>query len=144
MNHGRYNGFIASTLIDALRSCNTPDTQRLKVLDHAFRERVEWAHADTQQRVAFLWQIDCWAEDGEIAVVTSGMDCDCSRWEDDVRLVPATVSAVDKWLDDFYAGAEGPQGHRLMRPSEAKLLRRTSRDLALEAFEDGHAHSVHY
>lgn len=82
-------------------------------------------------------------EGGEVAIVYGGVDCDGGRWDDCTAIVPATVVAVEHWLNDYYDGAEGPQWHRLSRPSSARELTRSSRDLALEAFEDGHAHVIY-
>lgn len=97
-----------------------------------------------QNRATILRQVAEYAEKGKIAMVNSGMDCDCSRWENSVSIIRATVKSVDKWVDDFYKNAEGPQSYRLERPSVAKQLQHSSRDLALEAFEDGHPYSISY
>lgn len=79
-----------------------------------------------------------------VAIVTSGMDCDCSAWSNRVTLVPAMPIYVARWIEQFYADAEGPQSYQLMKPSKAAKLKEGHRDLALEAFEDGHPHSVTY
>lgn len=92
-----------------------------------------------------LWvEIRRKAEGGEVAVVHNGMDCDCSRWEGVVVYLPANLKEVEGWVESFYDNAEGPQGHYLEYPSVAASLRSSSRDLALEAFENGHPHSIHY
>jgi len=87
-----------------------------------------------QTRIAEL------AENGRIAIVYGGIDCDGGRWDNRVALVPATVVAVNRWIDRYHFNAEGPQWQTLARPSEVADLREDTRDLALEAFEDGHAH----
>ena len=92
--------------------------------------------------MTLIRQVKEFAEQGKVAMVNSGMDCDCSRWENAYSIIPATVEAVDAWVNDFYSNAEGPQSYRLERPSVAKKLQRSSRDLALEAFEDGHPYSI--
>ena len=97
-----------------------------------------------QKRATILRQVVEYAENGKIAMVNSGMDCDCSRWENSVSVIRATVKSVDKWVNDFYSSAEGPQSYRLERPSVARTLQHSSRDLALEAFEDGHPYSISY
>jgi len=96
------------------------------------------------RRMTMIRQVKEFAESGKIAMVNSGMDCDCSRWENSVSIIRATVKSVDKWVNDFYANAEGPQSCRLERPSVARKLQHSSRDLALEAFEDGHPYSISY
>ena len=83
------------------------------------------------------------AQDGRVAIVYGGIDCDCSRWDNRVSLVPATHWAVARWVDSYMEGAEGPQWWHLSRPSAAPRWS-SSRDLALEAFEDGHPHIVYY
>lgn len=126
-------------------AAGVPDEgRRLAVLDLLLRDRLDDSRRATQRRRAHLRQIVELAEGGQIAIVTSGMDCDCSAWTGSVSYVPATVAAVDEWLEDFYGNAEGPQGHYLAAPSVARRVQRTSRDLALEAYEDGHPHVVHY
>lgn len=79
-----------------------------------------------------------------IAIVTSGMDCDGARWDNAVHIVPAIPSMVDQWLDSYYTGAEGPQSHYFARPSATRALKRTTRDLAMEAHENGHDHVLYY
>lgn len=79
-----------------------------------------------------------------VAMVTNGMDCDCSSWSDRVTIVEAIPRHVERVIDDYYAGAEGPQGHYLAPPSTVAELETEYRDLALEAYEDGHAHVVYY
>jgi len=96
------------------------------------------------RRMTMIRQVKEFAESGKIAMVNSGMDCDCSRWENAYSIIPATVEAVDAWVDHFYSNAEGPQSCHVERVSVAKRLQRSSRDLALEAFEDGHPYSISY
>lgn len=114
------------------------DVDRLKLCVGLFDDQYRVAHDAVQERLHI--HRACWdmAEWGKIAIVTWGRDCDMSEWRDSVCLVKANWSAVIRWLDDFYANAEGPQGYQLMKPSEAKLLKRSSRDLAAEAWENGH------
>lgn len=83
------------------------------------------------------------AEDGRVAVVHGGIDCDGGRWDDVVVILPATVMDVARWDDDFFDHAEGPQWRRLRTPSDAADLQASHRDLALEAFEDGHPHAIY-
>jgi hypothetical protein len=46
------------------------------------------------------------------------------------------VDHVTKWAD-------GPVYFDVMKPRDAKRVRYQSRDLVLEAFEDGHPHCIH-
>jgi hypothetical protein len=121
------------------------DTKSLWFLNR-LEERKHLLSDATDARMArqrLLRDVVEFAEKGKVALVNSGMDCDCSRWENNVSLVKATVKDVDQWIDQFYANAEGPQSHYIQRPSVARMLTRSSRDLALEAFEDGHQHVVY-
>jgi hypothetical protein len=95
------------------------------------------------KRAEFAARIHQFAEDGFVAVVYGGMDCDCARWDDRVVILPAIPTVVVHWIDQYNEGAEGPQWTNLERPSIANELTPSSRDLALEAFEDGHPHSIH-
>jgi len=103
----------------------------------------EGCHEATEQRRSFIASIEQFAEGGMVAIYSSGMDCDCSRWENRrERVVPANVRDVEAALDDIYSGAEGPMSLWLDRPSARPP--ESHRDLALEAFEDGHPHVVFY
>ena len=78
-----------------------------------------------------------------VAIVYGGRDCDMVQWRDEVALVPATVSHVEKWTDEYMAAAEGPQWWRVASTIEAALLRPSKRDLIAEAHEDGHPHVIY-
>jgi hypothetical protein len=83
-------------------------------------------------------------EDGHYGVVVRGMDCDCTRfhWES----VKTFRGIVDVWrfVELQYREAEGPLSVVFAKPSEVQDGWHESRDLALEAFEDGHPHCVFY
>lgn len=80
------------------------------------------------------------AEDGRVAVNYSGMDCDCSQFAGSY-LMPAVPVAVRHYIADAQHWADGPIYHSISRPSERAPS--YSRDLALEAFEDGRPFSIH-
>lgn len=84
---------------------------------------------------------DC-TEDGLIAKVTEGMDCDCSKYRRVYHVPTPTVMAWVQYCDNEYHYADGPMRIWVARPSE-EPERSESRDLALEAFEDGHPHVVY-
>ncbi|WP_114947272.1 hypothetical protein [Microvirga calopogonii] len=79
-------------------------------------------------------------EGGKVAIAYGGIDCDGGRWDNRVSTVPASPVAVERWYDRYEARAEGPQWQTLEKPSVASDLVEDDRDLALEAFEDGHSH----
>lgn len=93
-----------------------------------------------ERRQALKHAIERKQEDGRIAVVFGGVDCDGGMWDNRVDLIPANVVAFIRWENLYEDGAEGPQWHHIARPSEVEGLEKTSRDLGMEAFENGHQH----
>ena len=79
-------------------------------------------------------------EDGMVALVISGMDCDGVEWSNDVTIVPALVAAMREANE--YAWADGPIDIVRMAPSEAMKLEYHSRDRVAAAHEDGHPWSI--
>lgn len=118
------------------------DCKVLKLLAKLYGARLKERRFARLQRLAFLQQIRDYAEDGQIAVVWSGMDCDGVRYSGDVRMVSATKQDVTEHIDHVYEWADGPCVYSLMRPSCARELEYQSRDLAAEAHEDGHSHCL--
>ena len=82
------------------------------------------------------------AEHGRVAVVESGRDCDGVRYSGRVRVIRARLKDLLELEDGIAEWADGPFTLRLERPSIARRLEYTSRDLGLEAFENGHAHLI--
>ena len=78
---------------------------------------------------------------GVIGVVESGMDCDCSQYTHCTTIENPTAVKLEKDAEHRYEWADGPMGVSYCRPDE--LPGNSSRDLALEAFEDGHPHVVY-
>lgn len=119
------------------------DTRGLQILNnwdlnHAV---IASAHEATQARRNFIARISECNEGGFVAIYSSGMDCDCSSWENRRhRVVPATVKDVEEAFDDILNWADGPMSLWVDRPSAQYEV--SHRDLALEAFEDGHPHVV--
>lgn len=80
---------------------------------------------------------------GQVGVITHGMDCDCCECHrEDVRPAFRSVIEASRFLDISYSDAEGPHTVSFVQPGKIDRGRNGSRDRALEAFEDGHAHSV--
>lgn len=120
------------------------DSRRLKILDTCLCERLFLLHQQTQKRASFLRSIVEMAEGGQVAVVWSGMDCDCVKYSNDVRLVEANKFAVEQHIDWMSDALDGPAGFYITSPSRAKQLKYNSRDLAMEAYENGHPHHITY
>ena len=92
------------------------------------------AQADFAKRIADH------AEGGKVAVVHGGRDCDGVEFHGLVHILPATAVHVDRFLNEIHECAEGPTWWNLERPSVAEGIESSSRDLTMEAFENGHPH----
>lgn len=70
------------------------------------------------------------------------IDCDqfSRNYEDEIS---ANVVAVERWQDRFYEDAEGPRSWYFLEP-ETPRVEESTRDYALEAFENGHSYSITY
>ena len=80
--------------------------------------------------------------DGKIGLYVWQMDCDCASF-DSLTVLDADWYTVVKEIIQVYDWAEGQVSWGLRDPREAKDFRSTSRDHALEAFEEGHPHVVY-
>jgi hypothetical protein len=134
--------------------------ERLAWLEHCSGGRLDYLHEQTQGRINLIRKIQDCTEDGKVCTVWGGMDCDCATWEGRVTThsladeydmhdgdgnpYKSLTHAVLAYIDRQYENAEGRLHFDVLRPSEAKDVESSSRDLALEAFEDGHPHVVYY
>ncbi len=94
------------------------------------------------KREAEAMRIAALAEDGKIAIMVSGMDADCVKYSGRATVVPATFMHVRQYIDREYEYAEGVMSFSTQRPSKANV-KWQSRDLAMEAHENGHPHVVY-
>ena len=92
------------------------------------------------ERAALAAELSDCTVDGVTGVVESGRDCDCVSYVWGHRKQFAGVFAYEKFRQDAIYWSDGIHYVSLCRPDELPESR--SRDLALEAFEDGHAHCV--
>jgi hypothetical protein len=127
-----------------LRKAGFSDADVLKHLDTFAAPSLERRHEATQERVAIIRQLSELSEAGKIAIVESGMDCDCVAYTGNVRTCSSDSASFWETVNKMYENAEGPISWYLARPSEARNIKSTSRDLAFEAYEDGHPHVVFY
>ncbi len=93
-----------------------------------------------EEKAQLIGRIKECNQGGKVQVGYWQMDCDCASWEGGIT-VPATVVHVNRAIEGLYDGAEGPVRWWITTPDDK--IARNSRDHALEAFEDGHAHSVY-
>ena len=77
---------------------------------------------------------------GETGIVESGRDCDCVVYCYGRVETFSGVMAFEKFRDEQVAGSDGIHYVSMCRPDD--LPESESRDLAMEAYEDGHAHVV--
>lgn len=93
-------------------------------------------------RQALKATIDSKAEGGMVAVIESGIDCDGvtggSVWS-----VAASAMAVEMVYQRIINSAEGMTTIEIVSPSEAAGIEFQTRDLALEAFEEGRQHCIY-
>jgi hypothetical protein len=105
--------------------------------------RRKYPHRTLSDRPRMKGIIQQYEEDGKIAIVYGGMDCDGCKWDGCVDIVPAQLVHVESWISHYYEWAEGYQWHDFAKPSQAKHLEESHRDLAMEAHEDGHPHVLY-
>ena len=100
---------------------------------------------DINQRAAIRERILAVAVNGEYGIICSGMDCDCTayRWES-VQKVPTNWFAFMRSIYSHEESLDGPESTHYVRPDEVEDGKHIRRDLALEAYEDGHPSVVYY
>ena len=123
--------------------------------------RLERLHADTQRRIAENAVIQR-AESlcCPIAVVWSGRDCDGVAFSGRVSLIDLNPespwgtdkngepfkslrAAVTRHINKTYDYADGPMSYVIMSKADAEYVEYASRDLGMEAFENGHSHVLY-
>jgi len=110
-----------------------------------------WAKLDCKKfgtdylakKIHKIKKINSLAEDGKILVIVGGRDCDGSEYYGQTYLIDANYTSVthfEEWQAD---GADGVIGFDYDKPSNEVEYSYSSRDLALEAFENGHNHIIY-
>lgn len=84
--------------------------------------------------------IETYAFEGEIKVVESGRDCDGVEYDGRVHTIVADFENFEALDDEIGEWADGPY-HLAIVPWDTDV-RYSSRDLVMEAHEDGHPHSI--
>jgi len=128
--------------IEKPRDFNSPRARRYRKLIGEYRRVLKECQIDDllrkRERInEIIKRHNC---DGVIHIVWEAQDCD-HVYTKDVTQIPATFIHYVKWEDDFYHYAEGPQSHWITQPFDRPT--RITRDLGLEAFENGHPHLIH-
>lgn len=114
-----------------------------KMLKKVMRFAVSYTNDWLQDRAALKQCIARCSEGGRVLIVESGRDCDGAEWRDRTHTLPATVTHYVAGFMLRCDGADGPIYWDIDKPSRRAFYRASTRDLALEAFEDGHAHVIH-
>lgn len=125
-----------------------PERRILKLLDHVHGDRLQQRHEATREYLDFVIRVKQCTEDGKICLVESGRDCDGVQYSGHTSTIEAKegetmLQAVKREMALAYQNAEGPCHVYVASPSEAEFIEYSSRDLVMEAYEDGHAHSIH-
>ena len=101
-------------------------------------------HGDINYRAELWDEITVPSVNGRVGVIVSGSDCDCvSYYRECVTNLPAGAFIHQKETEHHEAYLDGPESVRYVTPSVIDPSNNHSRDLALEAFEDGHPHVVY-
>jgi hypothetical protein len=119
---------------------------------NAFGKRIWWFNHDPDQKARrdhFSEKFElaarieeCKTPDGKIWYTMWQRDCDMCEGTDGPYQMEANVFVWQKMVNRDQRGAEGPMSHSILTAAEAEEFKPESRDLALEAFEDGHPHMV--
>lgn len=106
-------------------------------------QSTSWVHERINDRVRLKHTLQQEGHSGQIVVWTQTVDCDHSQ-RTTRKTVPTYKSVMEMWMvvENFFNGLEGYGNIVFAEPNENEDFSE-SRDLALEAFEDGHAHVVH-
>jgi len=114
----------------------------LRMLHHLHRGNLELLQHRRAGRLALHRRIAECAENGKILVVESGRDCDGVEYSGQTHLVGASVQEFDDLEREIGKWADGPFRLAVDKPSADEHIQYESTDLVLEAFEDGHPHSI--
>jgi len=107
-------------------------------------KHVSWVHARINHRVNLKRTLQQEGRSGRIRVWTQSVDCDMAQ-RTTQSTIPTYKSVMEMWLvvENFYSGLEGYGNIVFSEPNEEDEDFSQSRDLALEAYEDGHPHVVY-
>lgn len=117
------------------------DTLMLNWINHPLLGDPSGIHEVINRRARLATLIAKHSHDGKMRVAESGRDCDGVQYAGHVRVIDATLQAYYRLMAERERWADGPF-HLEIVPWDLPIEYR-SRDLTLEAFEDGHAHCIH-
>lgn len=95
-----------------------------------------------QERSFYREKFDAVQENGIIAVIREGMDCDCTQYYQVMHIpVPSNLFVFVKAEEERMNWLDGPESVYYGKPSEYPIEHLQS-DRALAAYEDGHMSHV--
>ena len=92
--------------------------------------------------MAFQRALNTLTQGGRIGIVVEERDCDCV-YSKSARILNAKPATVRAYMNRREEQAEGPIYMNLVAPSGLRGVEPERSDLVLEAFEDGHRHTVY-
>jgi len=128
--------------IDFSEYTEVTQVRLLKLLHRMYKDTPPARLAYLRERLAMKAQLRACEELGQVIVIEGGRDCDGVQYSGRKHLIPATIAAYEDLYDSTAKWADGPFHFHVMKPSEAMDVHYASRDLTLEAFEDGHQHCL--
>lgn len=109
---------------------------RLKVLN----SYADGVHKRINERAALHALLQRNAVNGKVQLIESGRDCDCVEYTHSAGMIDANWAALYVKERDTGEWADGPFSFTIVRPDEQ--VESESRDLVMEAYEDGHPHHI--
>lgn len=115
----------------------------LRLLHRLHWDRIERIQVRRANLMLLIHLIAEKAEGGKVCAIESGRDCDGVQYAGKVHTIAANIDAWRKLDDDLGKWADGPYCLSVASPSEARGIQYESRDLVMEAHEDGHPHVIY-
>jgi len=102
----------------------------------------QYLHEKITKRAEYARQIAAYRVGDMVWAQTGGRDCDMCKSTTAPFLTKANALDWEQVINRLWESAEGPVWYWLMSAADAAEAEGSFRDLALEAYEDGHPHYV--
>jgi len=125
---------------------NNASVRALDPVHRKINERAEMQEEISRYGRLLTERGDLDAETGQVRMgfIIDSTDCDhTNSVYGRVELFQSATELRD-WIDSRYEDAEGPISVRIVPVQEALEFEARTRDYGLEAFENGHPHSIRY
>jgi hypothetical protein len=122
------------------------DAQLYRELKRIMKKNGQWREylkytSHLEDRAELKAHIEASTVEGQVCRYEWGMDCDCVSYSYERNIPAPTVMAFVRERDSMYEWADGPCNLGIGKPVEEPYSH--SRDLAMEAYENGHPHVVY-